>query len=213
MEGEEILDWELVHGSDADSITSEMESSVIDDGMIVSDHFSADQRTTEQSTGSGDSSRRLRVGASESGGFGFRSVGCDLQVESQVCLEEHVEDASKCLSETEHLQVDNQAGVGVEEHIDSSAIERFITKPLALIKRSSFGLSQGLTNEETRASVAVLLNSKDETFELGGEVEVTEVDQYLNIKLENTRVVDQNKFLHMSKIKNLALQYNVNLVL
>ncbi|KAL0650525.1 hypothetical protein Bca4012_093216 [Brassica carinata] len=76
MEGEEILDWELVHGSDADSITSEMESSVIDDGMIVSDHFSADQRTTEQSTGSGDSSRRLRVGASESGGFGFRSVGC-----------------------------------------------------------------------------------------------------------------------------------------
>nr|VDD50232.1 unnamed protein product [Brassica oleracea] len=34
-----------------------MESSVIDDGMIVSDHFSADQRTTEQSTGSGDSSR------------------------------------------------------------------------------------------------------------------------------------------------------------
>ncbi|KAF8052198.1 hypothetical protein N665_1588s0010 [Sinapis alba] len=81
--------------------------------------------------------------------------------------------------------------------IDSSAIERFSTKPLPLIKRSSFGIPEGLTNEEIRASLAVLLNklllsnsgsvrsvlpvkileilnSKDETFELGEEVEVTE---------------------------------------
>ncbi|KAJ4898581.1 Class II aaRS and biotin synthetases superfamily protein [Raphanus sativus] len=90
--------------------------------------------------------------------------------------------------------------------IDSSAIERFTTKPLPLIKRSSFGIPQGLTNEETRASLAVLLNklllsnsgsvrsvlpvkileilnSKDETFDLGGEVEVTEGE---NVVLEKS---------------------------
>ncbi|KAG2316267.1 hypothetical protein Bca52824_019389 [Brassica carinata] len=91
--------------------------------------------------------------------------------------------------------------------IDSSAIERFTTKPLPLIKRSSFGIPQGLlTNEETRASLAVLLNklllsnsgsvrsvlpvkileilnSKDETFEFGGEVEVTEGE---NVVLEKS---------------------------
>ncbi|KAG7580420.1 Anticodon-binding [Arabidopsis suecica] len=42
--------------------------------------------------------------------------------------------------------------------IDSSAIERFSTRNLPSIKRSSFGIPQGLTNEETRASLAVLLN-------------------------------------------------------
>ncbi|KAJ0249785.1 Histidine--tRNA ligase [Hirschfeldia incana] len=90
--------------------------------------------------------------------------------------------------------------------IDSSAIERFTTKPLPLIKRSSFGIPQGLTNEETRASLAVLLNklllsnsgsvrsvlpvklleilnSKVETFDLGGEVEVTEGE---NVVLEKS---------------------------
>ncbi|KAL0717754.1 hypothetical protein Bca4012_067076 [Brassica carinata] len=91
--------------------------------------------------------------------------------------------------------------------IDSSAIERFTTKPLPLIKRSSFGIPQGLlTNEETRASLAVLLNklllsnsgsvrsvlpvkileilnSKVETFEFGGEVEVTEGE---NVVLEKS---------------------------
>ncbi|CAF1703205.1 unnamed protein product [Brassica napus] len=91
--------------------------------------------------------------------------------------------------------------------IDSSAIERFSTKPLPLIKRASFGIPQGLTSEETRASLAVLLNklllsnsgsvrsvlpvkileilnSKDETFELGEEVvEVTEGE---NVVLEKS---------------------------
>ncbi|WZZ41812.1 hypothetical protein YC2023_038071 [Brassica napus] len=91
--------------------------------------------------------------------------------------------------------------------IDSSAIERFSTKPLPLIKRASFGIPQGLTTEETRASLAVLLNklllsnsgsvrsvlpvkileilnSKDETFELGDEVvEVTEGE---NVVLEKS---------------------------
>ncbi|KAL9290094.1 Histidine--tRNA ligase, cytoplasmic [Arabidopsis thaliana] len=42
--------------------------------------------------------------------------------------------------------------------IDSSAIERFSTRNVPSIKRSSFGIPQGLTNEETRASLAVLLN-------------------------------------------------------
>ncbi|CAN6809342.1 unnamed protein product [Brassica oleracea] len=91
--------------------------------------------------------------------------------------------------------------------IDSSTIERFSTKPLPLIKRASFGIPQGLTSEETRASLAVLLNklllsnsgsvrsvlpvkileilnSKDETFELGDEVvEVTEGE---NVVLEKS---------------------------
>uniref|UniRef100_A0A1J3G0D0 DUF6821 domain-containing protein n=1 Tax=Noccaea caerulescens TaxID=107243 RepID=A0A1J3G0D0_NOCCA len=67
MEGE-LLDWELVHGSDSEStesVTSEKKSgssSVIDDGMILSDHFSSDNiikgsdETTDQSK-LGDSSR------------------------------------------------------------------------------------------------------------------------------------------------------------
>ncbi|CAH8388284.1 unnamed protein product [Eruca vesicaria subsp. sativa] len=82
--------------------------------------------------------------------------------------------------------------------IDSSAIERFSTKPLPLIKRTSFGtIPEGLTTEEIRASLAVLLNkllisnsgsvrstlpvkileflnSKAETFEFGEIDEVTE---------------------------------------
>ena len=81
--------------------------------------------------------------------------------------------------------------------IDSSAIERLSTKPLPLIKGSSFSIPEELTNEEIRASLAVLLNklllansgsvrsvlpvkimeilnSKDETFEFGDVVEVTE---------------------------------------
>ncbi|CAH8315142.1 unnamed protein product [Eruca vesicaria subsp. sativa] len=84
--------------------------------------------------------------------------------------------------------------------IDSSAIERLSTKPLPLIKRSSFFgiLPEELTKEEIRASLVVLLNKlllsnssgsvrsvlpvrileilnskDDETFELG-DVEVTE---------------------------------------
>ncbi|KAH0905251.1 hypothetical protein HID58_044754 [Brassica napus] len=80
--------------------------------------------------------------------------------------------------------------------IDSSAIERFSTKPLPLIKGSSFSIPEELTKEEIRASLAVLLNklllansgsvrsvlpvkimeilnSKDETFGFG-DVEVTE---------------------------------------
>ncbi|CAN6804102.1 unnamed protein product [Brassica oleracea] len=80
--------------------------------------------------------------------------------------------------------------------IDSSAIERLSTKPLPLIKGSSFSIPEELTKEEIRASLVVLLNklllansgsvrsvlpvkimeivnSKDETFEFG-EVEVTE---------------------------------------
>ncbi|CAA7033254.1 unnamed protein product [Microthlaspi erraticum] len=64
MDGE-LLDWELVHGSDTestDSVSSEKisgSSSVIDDGMILSDHFSADNLVNipDQSLESGDSSR------------------------------------------------------------------------------------------------------------------------------------------------------------
>lgn len=96
--------------------------------------------------------------------------------------------------------------------IDSSATERFSTKTLQLVKRSSFGIPEGLTNEEIRASLVVLLNklllsnagssspssstvrsvlpfkileilnSKDESFEFG-EVEVTEGE---NVVLEKS---------------------------
>ncbi|KAJ0243118.1 Transmembrane protein [Hirschfeldia incana] len=159
MAGEEILDWELVHGSDADSIASEIESSVIDDGVIVSDHFSADDHpTTEQSTGSGDSSR-VDYGSEDPNpvGLGFDQFGVyqsgddtgvrnelgfidgdvkvsDLHNESlventskylsetdhlQFESQASVEDASKCLSETDDLQVENQAGL--EEHIEDAS--------------------------------------------------------------------------------------------
>ncbi|KAF8047050.1 hypothetical protein N665_3236s0001 [Sinapis alba] len=174
MDGEEMLDWELVHGSDTDSITSEKESSAIDDGMIVSDHFSADHRTTEQSIGSSVSSRfdygseypnpvglgfdQLNV--YQSGDTGVRnelgfidgevkvsnsqasdenniivegvhdesliedaskclSETDNLQVVCQDCVEEHIEDSSKCLSETDHLQVESQAGL--EEHVEDAS--------------------------------------------------------------------------------------------
>ncbi|CDY21166.1 BnaA01g33970D [Brassica napus] len=151
MDGEEMLDWELVHGSDTDSITSEKESSVIDDGMIVSDHLSADHPTTEQSIGSGDSSRvdcgseypnpvvlgfdqldvyqsgvrnELRFIDGEVKVSDFQPsdenniMGEDnLQVESQAGVEEHIEDASMCLSETDNLQVESRQA-GVEEHIE-----------------------------------------------------------------------------------------------
>lgn len=95
--------------------------------------------------------------------------------------------------------------------IDSSAIERFSTKTLQSIKRSSFGIPEGLTNEEIRASLVVLLNklllsnsgsssssstvrsvlpdkileilnSKAENFE-SGEIEVTEGE---NLVLEKS---------------------------
>ncbi|KAF8054117.1 hypothetical protein N665_1347s0012 [Sinapis alba] len=91
--------------------------------------------------------------------------------------------------------------------IDSSATERLSTKPLPLIKRSSFGIPEGFTNEEIRATLVVLLNklllsnssgsvrsvlpvkileilnSKDETLDFGDEVEVTEGE---NVVLEKS---------------------------
>ncbi|XP_010501216.1 PREDICTED: histidine--tRNA ligase, cytoplasmic [Camelina sativa] len=94
--------------------------------------------------------------------------------------------------------------------IDSSAIERFSTRNAPSIKRSSLGIPEGLTNEETRASLAVILNklilstsgppssstarsvlpvkisdilnSEAENFELG-EIDVTEGE---NIVLEKS---------------------------
>ncbi|CAH2070850.1 unnamed protein product [Thlaspi arvense] len=66
----ELLDWELVHGSDSESSDSIISSnkksgssSVIDDGIILFDHFSATNiinlhgATTDRSLESGDSSR------------------------------------------------------------------------------------------------------------------------------------------------------------
>ncbi|XP_010426627.1 PREDICTED: histidine--tRNA ligase, cytoplasmic-like isoform X2 [Camelina sativa] len=88
--------------------------------------------------------------------------------------------------------------------IDSSAIERFSTRNTPSIKRSSLGIPEGLTNEEARASLAVILNklilstsgppssstarsvkilnSEAESFELG-EIDVTEGE---NIVLEKS---------------------------
>ncbi|KAL1211423.1 Histidine--tRNA ligase, cytoplasmic [Cardamine amara subsp. amara] len=53
----------------------------------------------------------------------------------------------------------NKIASGVANvRIDSSAIERFSTRNTPSINRTSFGISDGLTNEETRASLVVLLN-------------------------------------------------------
>ncbi|CAF2141731.1 uncharacterized protein LOC103853571 [Brassica rapa] len=144
MDGEEMLDWELVHGSETDSITSEKESSVIDDGMIVSDHFSADHPTTEQSIGSGDSPR-VGYGSEYPNlvGLGFDQLYVyqsgvrnelgfidgevkvsDFQPSDEnnimgegVHDESLMEDASMCLLETDNLQVESRQA-GVEEHIE-----------------------------------------------------------------------------------------------
>lgn len=139
-----MLDWELVHGSETDSITSEKESSVIDDGMIVSDHFSADHPTTEQSIGSGDSPR-VGYGSEYPNlvGLGFDQLYVyqsgvrnelgfidgevkvsDFQPSDEnnimgegVHDESLMEDASMCLLETDNLQVESRQA-GVEEHIE-----------------------------------------------------------------------------------------------
>ncbi|CAN6846557.1 unnamed protein product [Brassica oleracea] len=147
MDGEEMLDWELVHGSDTDSITSEKESSVIDDGMIVSDHFSADHPTTEQSIGSGDSSRvdygseypnpvvlgfdqldvyqsgvrnELRFIDGEVKVSDFQPSDENNIMGEGVHDESLIEDASKCSPEIDNLQVESQAGV--EEHIEDASM-------------------------------------------------------------------------------------------
>lgn len=148
MEGE-LLDWELVHGSDSestDSVTSEKKSgssSVIDDGMILSDHFSSDNiikrcdETTDQSLGSGDSSRvgygsepqdPVDPGFDQSGdacvgnelGFHDSKIGNsgDGEVKLSDFDENHDEEseavtelteATKCFSEPNDLEVESQS--------------------------------------------------------------------------------------------------------
>ncbi|CAH8282630.1 unnamed protein product [Eruca vesicaria subsp. sativa] len=129
MDAEELLDWELVHGSDTESITSEKQSgssSVIDDGMILSDHFSTDHLlTTHQSLRSsgvvhwsGDTGARNELGFTdcEIKVSDFQASDEEEDVEGEaVASDSHIEDVSKCLSETDQSQA------GVEEHIEDSS--------------------------------------------------------------------------------------------
>ncbi|KAL1209589.1 hypothetical protein V5N11_035866 [Cardamine amara subsp. amara] len=112
---DELLDWELIHNSDTEStdpITSDS-SNVIDDGMILSDHFSASDLSQSGLIESGDSSRvdygsetpnRVEV-------FGDACVRNELGIydlktatsgDGEVGFE--VDDESKCLSESNDLE-------------------------------------------------------------------------------------------------------------
>ncbi|KAF8113597.1 hypothetical protein N665_0047s0006 [Sinapis alba] len=93
---EELVEWELVHGSDTestDSIASEKKSgssSVIDDGMILSHHFSPVNQSLES---------------------GFE-IGFSDEIDA---VESHIEDATEC---TDHLQVAD-AGEPIEDPSNS----------------------------------------------------------------------------------------------
>lgn len=122
----ELLDWELVHGSDTDStdsIASEKKSGSsngIDDGMILSHHFS-------QSLESEDSSRvdlgfdQLDVCESSDACI----INEDAQAESEAVAYDESHVARECLSETDHLQVADgrrhvESQLGVEEDPSNS---------------------------------------------------------------------------------------------
>lgn len=113
----ELLDWELVHGSDTDStdsIASEKKSGSsngIDDGMILSHHF--DQLDVCVSS---DACIRNELGLS-----GFE----DAQAESEAVAYDESHVARECLSETDHLQVADgrrhvESQLGVEEDPSNS---------------------------------------------------------------------------------------------
>ncbi|CAK9192681.1 unnamed protein product [Sphagnum troendelagicum] len=57
------------------------------------------------------------------------------------------------------------------------------------------------------------LVGKEVTVELKNDLAITgilhSVDQYLNIKLENTRVVDEAKYPHMLSVKNCFIRGSV----
>ncbi|CAF1746782.1 unnamed protein product [Brassica oleracea var. botrytis] len=122
----ELLDWELVHGSDTestDSIASEKKmgsSDGIDDGMILSHHFS-------QSLESEDSSRvdlgfdQLDVCESSDACI----INEDAQAESEAVAYDESHVARECFSETDHLQVADgrrhvESQLGVEEDPSNS---------------------------------------------------------------------------------------------
>ncbi|VVB08687.1 unnamed protein product [Arabis nemorensis] len=130
-------DWEMVHGSDTestDSITSDKiseSSSVIDNGLILSDHFSvieASGETTDRSEngdsfriGSSDVYRSDDDGVRNESGFNDFSGGTEIsgdggevresdfdekhpEIEAVAELVGGIEDASKCLSESDVLE-------------------------------------------------------------------------------------------------------------
>ncbi|KAK8964433.1 hypothetical protein KSP40_PGU014863 [Platanthera guangdongensis] len=57
------------------------------------------------------------------------------------------------------------------------------------------------------------LVGKEVTMELKNDLAISgvlhSVDQYLNIKLENTRVVDQDRFPHMMSVRNCFIRGSV----
>ncbi|KAL1198489.1 ATG8-interacting protein 2 [Cardamine amara subsp. amara] len=126
---DDLVDWEVLNGSDSESITSDEKSrssSVIDDGMILSDHFSATDLSQSGLIEPGDSSRvdyglEPPVVVDQSGDACVRNelgiYDSKIGVSSDVSEVRLSEFESKCLSESDDLEVsdgrhvENQSGV------------------------------------------------------------------------------------------------------
>ncbi|XP_044503305.1 sm-like protein LSM2 [Mangifera indica] len=94
-------------------------------------------------------------------------------------------------------------------------------------KQSPFSPSLSLTSTRAKSSYALLhrqtkmlffsyfkdLVGREVTVELKNDLAIRgtlhSVDQYLNIKLENTRVVDQEKYPHMLSVRNCFIRGSV----
>lgn len=144
MEEEDLFDWELLHVSDTESIDSftsdekSPSSNVIDDGMILSDHFSVD--STDPSQYGSDSPYRMhnRVDIEVNSSSDRRStdsgVGYELglndsssscEVEVKVSDFESTKEKLPDLERIEDLNVlgDSRILNGDEEKVSSEAIE------------------------------------------------------------------------------------------
>ncbi|EOA21237.1 hypothetical protein CARUB_v10001586mg [Capsella rubella] len=137
MDDDGLLDWEMLHGSDSestDSIISEMSSSVINDGMILSDHFSADSlvNMSHSEVESGDSNpvevgvdlglddcvrNELGIYDSKTGTLGDGEVRLS---GSEAGNEKHIENdaAAELTGGTVSHYVSDDLEVGVEEPIE-----------------------------------------------------------------------------------------------
>ncbi|CAN8246683.1 unnamed protein product [Cochlearia groenlandica] len=132
MEGE-LFDWEVVHGSDTestDSIASNKKPSssscVIDEGMILSDHFSADNLPDEQSLDcvvESIGSFRVDNGSDPQN---RADLGFDFDEEKHVDggIVSQYDDGSKCLSESDRSDVEEKLwsdDSGGNEHVSGDS--------------------------------------------------------------------------------------------
>ncbi|ESQ38558.1 hypothetical protein EUTSA_v10028826mg [Eutrema salsugineum] len=131
---DELLDWELLHGSDTestDSITSEKKSgssNVIDDGMILSDHFSADnlinrsgQTTdpTQYAVSEPDNSFRVESGSNQRQNPGedrFDSRSGD------ACVGSELNDSKNGISCDGEVMASDYGAVDEEKNVESETV-------------------------------------------------------------------------------------------